>query len=188
MDESFETKTDEQKAAGLYGGVGLDDYTNESPEKWAHSPDGRDGSATPSPIVSPEPRQRQQPGNEPGPGSSPFDATERLTALGVGDDQVGEFNQLGLNQKQAEGVLGLYQKRQDADQAAWEAREEEDLATLESEYGNGLQNTAKTVNGLLSDFDSDGALVKLLEQYRAQNHPVVFRFLDRIAQHLAERR
>lgn len=177
-------------AQSLYGGRGLDDYDGTPPEQDSHpSPFGKGTEE----ILGQQPqRQTQQGGQPPRGAESPYAAGQKapeydygsLEASGADPADVDVFKGAteGLNGAQTEKLVEAHRQ---VSENFWAKQESQGFTELQEEYGRDLDSVATEVNGVLRQFDPENELSGMLKTYRMQANPAIFRFMHRVAGHVA---
>ena len=130
----------------LYGGRGLDDYSNTPPE--AGSNPSPFGKGTDNDLGR-TPQKAEQGGQQPHGKENPFEAGQKtpefdygqLEASGAPKEQVESFREAtrGLKAEQVGQLTELHRK---VSEDYWGKQESEGFATLEEEYGGDLDRVA----------------------------------------------
>lgn len=180
-----------EAAQVIYGGRGLDDYGNTPPE--SNSNPSPFGKGTDNDLGR-TPQQKAEQGGQ-RPRSAPIDIEAgrkvpefdygALEASGAATEDVDVFKAAaeGLDGAKAEKLVEAHRQ---ISENYWSRQESEGYQQLSEEYGHNLDSASHEVNGVLRQFDPDGELVTMLQKFRMQANPAVFRFLHRIAGHVSK--
>jgi hypothetical protein len=94
------------------------------------------------------------------------------------------FESLGLKPDRQQKALERLKELTEAPQAYWEAQSDRWQDELSAIYGPTLDDAAEDVNNVLTQYDTNGELVKLLSQTGFANCAPLFRFIHNISKDL----
>jgi hypothetical protein len=94
------------------------------------------------------------------------------------------FQSLGLKPDHQQKALERLKELTEAPQAYWENQDKSWTEDLTREFGPDLDDAAGQVNQVLSKYDTNGELVKLLDQTGFQNCAPLFKLLHAVSQDL----
>jgi len=104
--------------------------------------------------------------------------------LNFSDEDAVFFKELGLKPEQSQKALERLKAFADHSQAYWEAQSDRWQDELSAIYGPTLDDAAEDVNNVLTQYDTNGELVKLLDQTGFQNCAPLFKLLHAVSQDL----